>query len=193
MRFVIAIIVAAVATMAIPTWAGAIEFGGDVSRGETFVRKLPGDLVFKLVPDRNGWTIWVGDPANPSESYSSVVTPPYHGINALTLTGFHFRNADNTGPNEPGPKNVNAPGRIRHFRTVLNRADYRTVRDALDVLLWPAKRKPNEISKAQAAVDGVRKGDGVLRVLALDLGNLKAGERPWIDRMTFNVSLDVGR
>lgn len=38
---------------------------------------------------------------------------PGHGITANGVSAFHFRNSDNSGPNEVGPRNVNAPGALR--------------------------------------------------------------------------------
>lgn len=43
------------------------------------------------------------------------LTPPLHGPNPCDIEGWHFRNADNTGPNEAGDGNVNAPQREREF------------------------------------------------------------------------------
>jgi hypothetical protein len=44
------------------------------------------------------------------------LTPPFHFVpNPRDVEGWHFRNADNTGPNAPGEKNVNAPGEAREF------------------------------------------------------------------------------
>jgi hypothetical protein len=70
-------------------------------------------LLFSLEPDPHGWNMVVKE-ASDSEDFSRL-TPPFHGINPRQIHGWHFRNADNTGPNEPGPKNVNAPGRVREF------------------------------------------------------------------------------
>jgi hypothetical protein len=41
---------------------------------------------------------------------------PGHGITADVIAAFHFRNRDNSGPNAPGPLNVNAPGEFRTVR-----------------------------------------------------------------------------
>ena len=38
---------------------------------------------------------------------------PGHGITADEVAAFHFRNIDNSGPNDLGPKNLNAPGKLR--------------------------------------------------------------------------------
>ncbi|MFQ5935389.1 MAG: hypothetical protein ACE5LB_03155 [Acidiferrobacterales bacterium] len=40
---------------------------------------------------------------------------PGHGITADVVAAFHFRNSDNSGPNQIGPKNVNAPQEVRHL------------------------------------------------------------------------------
>lgn len=41
---------------------------------------------------------------------------PGHGVTPDGVYAFHFRNNDNTGPNESGPKNTNAPGATRHIK-----------------------------------------------------------------------------
>jgi hypothetical protein len=41
---------------------------------------------------------------------------PRHGITADVIAAFHFRNRDNSGPNAPGPLNVNAPAEFRVLR-----------------------------------------------------------------------------
>lgn len=190
---------AAVATMWAPAQGMAqeqdrrVHITGTVSRGESFNRELPGGLAFKLQPHRHGWIIWIGDPAYPAESYGVVATPPYRGIHSLALWGFHFRNSDNTGPNERGPKHVSTPGKRREFRMVLNRADYRSALDAIDVLLRPLKRTREEIVKAENTLENGKFGHGVLRVKTLELGNLKAGERAWIERVTFTLDLAYAR
>ena len=38
---------------------------------------------------------------------------PRRGITANTIAAFHFRNSNNSGPNEAGPMNVNAPQEVR--------------------------------------------------------------------------------
>jgi len=42
----------------------------------------------------------------------TAVTPPYHGTNPRQLYGWHFRNADNSGPNRG---EINAPQQLRLF------------------------------------------------------------------------------
>ena len=51
-------------------------------------------------------------------SFDKILHPsnqPAHGITADVVAAFHFRNSDNSGPNEVGPKNVNAPQEIRQI------------------------------------------------------------------------------
>lgn len=86
-----------------------LKFGGEVLPGQTFEKKIGRDLIFRLIPWEDGWLISVGSKATADHDLARVVTPPYRGINDLQIAGWHFRNADNSGPNEPGPKNVNAP------------------------------------------------------------------------------------
>jgi hypothetical protein len=46
----------------------------------------------------------------------AVITPPRRsGANPRYIVGWHFRNLNNTGPNQVGPLNVNAPGLTREF------------------------------------------------------------------------------
>ncbi len=45
-----------------------------------------------------------------------AINTPRHGISPDGVFAFHFRNSDNTGPNQIGPKNVNAPGATRFIK-----------------------------------------------------------------------------
>ena len=54
-------------------------------------------------------------------------------MNHKYIVGWHFRNFDNSGPNEVGPKNVNAPGKVREFYFVLNDTDYKKSGVAINV------------------------------------------------------------
>ena len=88
-----------------------VRFSGEVLKGRSFERQVGANLFFRLVPEELGWSISMGNKA-PRENFCSVVTPPYRGMNALRIEGWHFRNADNTGPNDGG---VNAPRELREF------------------------------------------------------------------------------
>ena len=110
-----------------------VRFSGEVLNGRSFERQIGANLFFSLVPEELGWAISVGSKVV-RENFCGVVTPPYRGMNALRIEGWHFRNSDNSGPNEPGPKNLNAPQELREFYFVLNEADYRSAFDALQIL-----------------------------------------------------------
>jgi hypothetical protein len=159
-----------------------------VLKGRSFDRQVGANLFFRLVPDELGWSISVGSKAA-RENFCSVVTPPYRGMNALRIEGWHFRNSDNSGPNEPGPKNVNAPQELREFYFVLNEPDYRRAFDALQIILWPYSYSKQQIDAAEGAHAKVRKGRGKLMIRDLKLNALEPGERAGIDRMAFDVEL----
>lgn len=171
-----------------------VVFEGAVRRGETFSRALGEHLAFALEPDRNGWgwRIWMGDPRRPLDDYVSVATPPYRFVRSIQLFGWHFRNADNTGPNAPGPNSVNAPQEVRDFRFVETPADYRAARQALEVALWGNGRSASEIAAARTLLlDGEGWGHGVLEITSLEFGNLVPNRRAWIERMAFTVTLTL--
>jgi len=162
-------------------------FAGEVARGQAFERALAPGLVFRLVPDDGGWTVWVGQPGTPDADWSGVVTPPFRGPNPRFLEAWHFRNADNSGPNLPGPGNVNAPQAVREFEFVEQAADYRRALDALQGVLWPKTD-----AERQAALDVLepimaRARRGRLTITDLELGGLGRGVRPWIERLRFVV------
>jgi hypothetical protein len=159
-----------------------------VLKGRSFERQIGANLFFRLVPEELGWSISVGSKAV-RENFCSVVTPPYRGMNALVIEGWHFRNSDNSGPNEPGPKNVNAPQELREFYFVLNEADYRRAFDALQILLWPYSYSKQQIDAAEGAHAKVRKGRGKLMIRDLKLNVLELGKQAGIDRMAFDVEL----
>jgi hypothetical protein len=115
----------------------SVTFSGEVLKGRSFEKTIRANLFFRLVPQELGWTILIGSKADAANNFCGVVTPPYRGINALQIEGWHFRNSDNTGPNDAGPKNVNAPQELREFYFVLSEADYRNAMDALQIMLWP--------------------------------------------------------
>ncbi|HMF48530.1 MAG TPA: hypothetical protein VK603_07800 [Candidatus Saccharimonadales bacterium] len=165
-----------------------VRFSGEVLKGRSFERQVGANLFFRLVPDELGWSISMGSKAA-WKNFCSVVTPPYRGMNALRIEGWHFRNSDNSGPNEPGPKNVNAPQELREFYFVLNEADYRSAFDALQILLWPYSYSKQQIDAAEGAHAKVRKGRGKLIIRDLKLNVLELGKQAGIERMTFDVEL----
>lgn len=64
-------------------------------------------------------------------AFDKILRPadqPAHGITADVVAAFHFRNSDNSGPNEAGPKNVNAPQEIRQIAYEGFRVEIRILR-----------------------------------------------------------------
>ncbi len=171
----------------VPSWS--VWFAGGVVRGQVFEKEIAGDLVFRLVPDEYGWKIWVGKKDNPDQDFSSVVTPPFRGMNHRYIKGWHFRNADNSGPNEPGAKNVNAPQKVREFAFVLNEGDHRVTSETLSQLLWPTNDWEREEARRTFEAVEMRTARGQLTIVDLALGNLIMGNRAWIDDMRFEVKL----
>ncbi len=166
-----------------------LTIDGTVTRGERFAWPLSGGLAFELRPLLQGWVIWIGDPARPEDNYAAVATPPFHGPNPTLIQGWHFRNADNTGPNAPGPKNVNAPQQTRRFRFVLDKARFDTAMETLALVLWPGDRGPAEVDAARDAFRAIERADGILQITDLELGNLVSGESAWIERASFMLRL----
>jgi hypothetical protein len=164
-------------------------FGAEVSRGETFSKPLANGLTFRLVPIGYGWRVWIGDSSRPKDNHVAVATPPFRGVNASVIAGWHFRNKDNTGPNAPGPKNVNAPQSIRAFRFVLSAEDHRAADVAVKTLLRPAGRTSEDLTNALRTLGRDHKGGGTLEIADLALGNLVTGKRAWIERMRFSVTI----
>ena len=115
------------AAFATPAAADPLVLRGEAQRGDTVVHPFEHDgqaFEFRLKPVGHGWSIWIGYPVNRERNQIVVATPPYRGINPAIIQGWHFRNADNSGPNKPGKDHVNAPQKIRHFAFVLDGAGY---------------------------------------------------------------------
>lgn len=168
-----------------------IRFIGEVVRGQTFEKEIGRGLVLRLTPGSGevaDWTISIGDKTDPESDFTSVVNSPYRGIiNHIYIAGWHLRNADNSGPNDGS---INAPGNTRKFFFVLNKADAEEAARLLDKILWPAtERGWEELDKNLALHEAIPKGEGVLTIMDMELGNLAVGEQAWIEEMKFEVEL----
>jgi hypothetical protein len=163
------------------------DISGEVSRGQPFESQIVPGLFFRLLPIEYGWEVWVGDASAPDHDFSRVVTPPFQGLNARSIEGWHFRNSDNSAPNEPGVKNVNAPQHKRRFCFVLNESDYQTAQLWLD-----AQQLSAEVQQTiQEKYNLLKSGSGLLTITRLRLGNLVPRQRAWIERMQFQVEFDL--
>ena len=173
--------------------ADIIRFKGTVKDRESFQYKVRDDLIFGLDPQREidpcqGWEIWLG-PSDQIKTYAAIVTTPhYHGLIETDICASDFRNSDNSGPNVPGPKNVNRPQRVRQFEFVTNRSDYDAVYKADKAyvgLTLTAEQLSFEVSQYVHA--------GKVNIRGLSFGNLHVGSQPRIERMNFTVELDLRR
>lgn len=175
-RALLACIVATAAWSGTGVAATTVTFSGRVVRGETFSHPITAKLTFLLVPDKYGWQIEVREAGRPNENLTRL-TPPYHFVpNPRFLEGWHFRNADNTGPNEIGPKNVNAPGKKRGFifSTLVGRDQVLDDTSNPEFLLLLSS-----FSK------------GLLTIKSMTLGNLVANQRAWFKSLSFSVVIDL--
>jgi len=168
-----------------PTCA-PVRFSGKVMRDERYAHALPGGLEFRLLPSREGWSIAIGRSGEKTEDYAGIATPPYHGVNALIIEAWHFRNADNTGPNDG---QVNAPTDVREFSFVLTHAAYMKFLHALNV--WAGTDAATQQQRDGATnflLNGPRQA-GTLAITDMKLGGLEKGTHPWFESMQFKVDL----
>ncbi|MEM7800350.1 MAG: hypothetical protein AAF633_14235 [Chloroflexota bacterium] len=133
----------------------------------------------------NGWIIHISPSATSVKNYAGVVTPPFYGTNALKIYGWHFRNANNTGPNDGS---VNAPQERRVFYFVLNEKDYQTAFDALQCIL----RNQCDGTDVEAAYDlqqSLSAAGGELVIQQIKFGAFEPNEDAWIESLAFEVKL----
>lgn len=181
------------ALTALPICSGPaiIRFNGAVKRGDSFQRKVSDGLIFGLDPTKEsdpcqGWQIWLG-PSEQIKTYAAIATTPlFHGLIDTDICGSDFRNSDNSGPNTPGPKNVNRPQPVRHFEFVTNQSDYEAVVNAYDAL------NRNALTAEQVSSQVLQYyHTGKLNITGFSLGNLHVGAQPTIERMEFTVELNL--
>lgn len=166
----------------------AIKFNGAVVRDATFEHELSQNIVFRLEANPYGWHIWMGHKTKPDEDYVAVITPPYYGMNARSIEGWHFRNSDNSGPNQPGEKLVNAPQKERRFYFLLNEIDYQIAEDGLDTRGIESEEKRKQLQEKR---EQLKPREGMLTITHLELGNLGIGKQAWIEYMEFEVELNL--
>jgi len=146
-----------------------VTFSGTVERGMPFIHPITGRFTFALVPMEYGWYITIRDAEQPGEDLARL-TPPLRLVpNPRFLEGWHFRNIDNTGPNQGS---VNAPQHVRRF------------------IFSP---KVGELVDYPPTVEQVemieQDGQGVLTITEMTLGNLEPGERAHFESIAFEVML----
>jgi hypothetical protein len=168
--------VAAVEPPATPAARRTVTFSAELQAGQRFERSFAIGLSFVLLPRRYGWEIVITQ-AGRDENLARL-TPPFHAVpNPRDIEGWHFRNADNTGPNEVGDKNVNAPGEVRGF--IFSPA----VGATIDGRTAGRAPTPEEIGAVR------RWGQATLTILAYRLADLGAGQTARFSWMRFSVTL----
>ena len=145
-----------------------VAFKGTVIRGHEVSRTFGPGFVLVLTPSDFGWEIVVRD-GRPGENIARL-TPTFHGVpNPRDLEGWHFRNIDNSGPNDGG---VNAPQKQRRF--IFSPEVGRSIH-------YPPT--PDQVSQLEHA------GQGELFITSMELGSLERGKRAHIKQMAFSVAL----
>lgn len=191
---VVAVAVLALAAFVSTADAETSRFRGEVARGDTVLHGFEHNgqpFEFRLLPTSSGWIIWVGDPVHRDRNLVAAATLSLRdGVNPAVIEGWHFRNRDNTGPNEPGPKNVDAPQRRREFAFVLSGLDFVRARQAIEVLRWRKDLPADQVKAARDVLATTPTAKGVLRIEAMELSNLAEGERAVIERMAFSVTIE---
>jgi len=95
----------------------AVSLGTDhpvqIMTGQRYAQDFGPGWVFALEPVDHGWSVRVYEDDSPDAVDLTALTPPYRlAPNPRDILGWHFRNADNTGPNRG---EVNAPQERRTF------------------------------------------------------------------------------
>jgi hypothetical protein len=154
----------------------SLKFTGELSAGNAFEKFFGSGFCFRLEPNPHGWTIVIRDPRATEDI--SRLTPPFHFIpHPRDIEGWHFRNQDNTGPNEAGEKNVNAPGLVREF--IFSPAVGKTIAGP------EAKTSPT----AEEIEQVKRFGRGKLTILDYRLTDLNPGKKAAFEWLRFEAEL----
>jgi hypothetical protein len=149
---------------------------GEVKESESLSKAFGPGFFFCLEPNPFGWNVIIKDKQGREDL--SRLTPPFHFVpNPREIEGWHFRNADNSGPNESGELNVNAPGKIRAF---IFSPDVGKTIGGPDAKRQPT---PEEIERIRLF------GEGTLEILDYRLKNLEAGKQATFEWMRFKVEL----
>jgi hypothetical protein len=145
---------------------------GTLSRAASFSQATPSGWILRLTPLQEGWFLAVTTTGRETEDLSRL-TPPWHFVpNPRAIEGWHFRNADNTGPNDGS---VNAPQELREF------------------IFSPAVGREVEYNGSATTAEGVEKvrafGRGWFFLESYRLTPPRRGERAAFETMTFSACM----
>lgn len=134
----------------------------EVYGAHSYRERMPNGWVITLLNQPAGWSFRLYAQAPGAESVDlSAITPPFRGPNTRDLFGWHFRNADNTGPNQG---DVNAPQRLRPF-------------EFSEGLIGTGGFKPPPGPPHGEAERPAHAGRGWLEILDFGLADLNVGDR----------------
>jgi hypothetical protein len=164
------------------------KISGSIKRGELFEASITEKLNLKLIPNSQGWDISINEHGS-SVNFASITTP-LRGPNATAIKGSNFRNIDNSGPNDIGPKNNNAPGEERWFRFATNETDYNLEWEDMRCAMGWGCTAGNSYEKVRASNPRLTIEGAFLNIINIKLGNTgieHSSEPAWIDEMDFKV------
>ena len=152
-----------------------ITFTGAVKAEERFQLPFGGRFTFALEPSEFGWLIVINEKGR--EENLARLTPPFHFVpNPREIEGWHFRNEENTGPNDGS---VNAPQEERQF--IFSPEVGRSIQGP--TAHWSVSTE--EVERVGSF------GRGVLHIERLVLSPLKRGDRARILEMHFRCTISA--
>ena len=155
-----------------------ITFTGALRAGERFQHPFGGRFTFALVPDDFGWVIIVYEQGRIEDL--ARLTLPFHGPNPTQIAGWHFRNEDNTGPNDG---TLNQPQEVREF--IFSPEVGRSIDAPPTPWLRRLHFRPGSLTMED--IDRVASfGRGALHIEQLNLSPVKRGDRARILEMKFS-------
>jgi hypothetical protein len=152
----------------------AEQFSGSLARGHAFTKQTAGGWVLQLTPKEQGWFLRVTRNDRAAEDLSRLTPPLHFAPNPRDVQGWHFRNSDNTAPNDG---TVNAPQELRQFIF--------SPRVGLDIQGPPANTAitPEEVATVSAF------GRGWLLIESYTLTPPRKGERAAFLSLRFSACL----
>ena len=155
-----------------PPWGleQPLHIQGALHRGERFDKSIGRGLFLRLVPDEQGWEIEVGDQ---SDDFTGCVTPPFHGITARQIQGWHFRADDNKAALPAAGFLTPGVNERRWFDFALTSTDNRKACD-----------NPDDFARYSS-------GRGWFAITRMTLGNLAPGQQAWVESMQFEAEVSL--
>lgn len=151
-----------------------------VAGERNFFQQLGNGWVFALMRAEAGWSLRLYEHGAIGDAVDlTSMTPPLRGApNPRDIFGWHFRNAENTGPNTG---DVNAPQALRAFVVSPSLAG------------TGGFRPPSESVEQMQIEPGPDEGIGWLKVLDYGLANSNAGERARMNYLEFDACVSWPR